>query len=142
MSHQSMKVTNSPQLSALYLQEMGIEQWKLAHPERLQGYQHQASELDSSCRLLLVSSACPQGEIAVMFERVLKSIDLTLQDALHVSAQDLEPDMHHQLEWVWFAGCDPLEIKNAKTLTSPILTKVDGNNDEKRKLWQQICSYK
>ncbi|MDW2373263.1 DNA polymerase III subunit psi, partial [Vibrio sp. 1078-1] len=47
----------------------------------------------------------------------------------------------HQLEWVWFAGCESNSMENAKQLTSPLLQDIDGNNEQKRALWQQICSY-
>ncbi|MGR5171068.1 DNA polymerase III subunit psi [Vibrio owensii] len=124
-----------------YLHEMGISTWELSHPERLEGYQSPLLDLQSSCKLLLVSPMCPENETALMFERVLKSIKLTLDDALHLEPERLSMLGEHQLEWVWFAGCEADTSINAKQLTSPLLQDIDGNNEQRRALWQQICSY-
>ncbi|MDG2733340.1 DNA polymerase III subunit psi, partial [Vibrio parahaemolyticus] len=43
--------------------------------------------------------------------------------------------------WVWFAGCEADQSIKAKHLTSPLLQDIDGNNEQRRALWQQICSY-
>ena len=59
-----------------YLKEMGIDAWQLSHPECLESFQAPAIKLHSECRLLLVSPELPNGHLAVMFERVLKSIKL------------------------------------------------------------------
>lgn len=126
-----------------YLQEMGIQCYQLAHPERLLGYQSPQLILPDNCQLLLVSPQLPLGKTAEMFERVLKSIKLSLEQALHVTPEQLsqlDNDNHH-LEWIWFAGCDLQERLEAKALVSPLLTQVDGNNEQRRALWQQICSY-
>ncbi|KJY83680.1 DNA polymerase III subunit psi [Vibrio galatheae] len=131
MSHQEQQ----------YLQEMGIQCYELAHPERLQGYATPRLELPETCQLLLVSPLIPQGGNAEMFERVLKSINLSLKQALHIYPQQLSQLGNHQLEWVWFAGCEPAEIDKVKALNSPLLTHVDGNNQQRRALWQQICAY-
>ncbi len=61
---------------------MGISQWELSHPDRLAGYESELIPLSSDCKLLLVSPDKPQEDLAVMFERVLKSIKLDLSQAL------------------------------------------------------------
>ncbi len=124
-----------------YLQEMGIECYQLAHPERLLGYQLPPLHLPENCKLLLVSPQLPQGRTAEMFERVLKSIKLPLEQALHIYPEQLSQIEPHALEWVWYAGCEQTRDLNAKALTSPLLTQIDGNNEQRRLLWQQICSY-
>ncbi|MCY9826745.1 DNA polymerase III subunit psi [Vibrio chagasii] len=129
------------QTHAHYLQEMGISQWELCHPERLAGYESKLTPLASDCKLLLVSPEKPQGELAVMFERVLKSIKLDLSQALHIQPQHLTSIEFGDVEWVWFAGCESTQEIKAKTLRSPLLSDINGNNQHRRDLWQQICAY-
>lgn len=129
------------QIHAQYLQEMGITQWELSHPERLAGYQTELVKLPETCQLLLVSPEKPQGVLAEMFERVLKSIKLELSQAQYVHPNELSYFDLSSLQWVWFAGCESDTDIAAKTLQSPLLSHIDGNNQQRRALWQQICSY-
>ncbi len=124
-----------------YLHEMGFSTWELIHPERLSGYQSTMIELPSTCKLLLISPSCPDNALVVLFENILKSMKLTLDQAMHLEPERLSLLGEHQLEWVWFAGCAASEMGNIKQLTSPLLKDIDGNNQQKRALWQQICSY-
>ncbi|WP_367988231.1 DNA polymerase III subunit psi [Vibrio sp. NTOU-M3] len=124
-----------------YLQEMGIQSYQLAHPERLLGYQAEKFALQASCKLLLVSPFFPENETALLFERVLKSIQLTLSDALHIFPEQIEQLGEHHLQWVWYAGCDASDQIQANKLVSPELVKIDGDNQQRRALWQQICAY-
>ena len=130
-----------PQHENQYLQEMGIQCYELAHPERLQGYQATKLTLPESCQLLLVSPQLLTQETALLFERVLKSINIPLEQARHIFPQQVNSLAENQLKWVWFAGCDAQEDVTAKVLTSPALSQIDGNNAQRRALWQQICSY-
>ena len=129
------------QIHAQYLQEMGISQWELSHPERLAGYESKRTPLSNECKLLLVSPEKPQGDLAVMFERVLKSIKLNLSQALHIQPQHLTSIELGDVEWLWFAGCESTQEIQAKTLQSPLLSDINGNNQHRRDLWQQICAY-
>lgn len=129
------------QTHAQYLQEMGISQWELSHPERLAGYESKLTPLSSECKLLLVSPEKPQGDLAVMFERVLKSIKLDLPQALHIQPQHLTSIELGEVEWVWFAGCESTQKLQVKILQSPLLSDINGNNQHRRDLWQQICAY-
>ncbi|PFG55436.1 DNA polymerase III psi subunit [Vibrio sp. ES.051] len=124
-----------------YLHEMGISTWELVHPDRLIGYQAPNVDLPSSCKLLLVSPVCPENETVILFEKILKSMKLTLDQAMHLEPERLSLLDKHELEWVWFAGCEATTLLNTKRLTSPLLKEIDGNNQQKRALWQQICSY-
>lgn len=83
----------------------------------------------------------PTNETAILFEKILKSMKLTLEQAMHIEPERLAMLGEHQLEWVWFAGCESNSMENAKQLTSPLLQDIDGKNEQKRALWQQICSY-
>ncbi|HHF2912422.1 TPA: DNA polymerase III subunit psi [Vibrio diabolicus] len=124
-----------------YLHEMGISTWELVHPDRLAGYQSPKIDLQSSCKLLLISPVCPENETAVLFENILKSMKLTLDQALHIEPERFPLLGQHELEWVWFAGCEAEVLPDTKQLASPLLQGVDGNTQQKRALWQQICSY-
>lgn len=124
-----------------YLEEMGIECWDLAHPERLEGFKPEAISLDSDCSLLFVSPVKPEGETVEMFEKVLKSMKLSLEEARHLFPEHVTQIKDSQLKWIWFAGCDSVELDGCNILTSPLLSDIDGNNQERRALWQQICSY-
>lgn len=139
------------------LNEMGISCWALAHPERLDGYQAASFTLPITCKLLLVSPYKPKQIEVVMLERVLKSMTLELVDCLHI-----EPSVLNRLEnstlpqWVWFVGCGEeqanyqqiIQSKQQvagsppiKILHTPFLSQIDGNNQQRKALWQQICSY-
>ncbi|NVD05747.1 DNA polymerase III subunit psi [Vibrio sp. JPW-9-11-11] len=128
--------------SLQFLHEMGVDYYQLHHPERLAGYQAPSLSLEPNCRLLLVAPHCPTGPYAVLFERVLTSINLSLSDARHIAPYQLSMLGDHQLEWIWFAGCEVEGVFNANVLTSPSLDLIDGNQQHRRALWQQICSYK
>lgn len=124
-----------------YLHEMGISTWELIHPDRLAGYHSPMIELPTTCKLLLVSPVCPVNESAFLFEKILKSMKLTLDQAIHIEPECLPRLGEHALEWLWFAGCEASSHENIKQLTSPLLEDIEGNNEQKRALWQQIRSY-
>ncbi|OEF25848.1 DNA polymerase III subunit psi [Vibrio rumoiensis] len=125
-----------------YLQEMAIPVWELAHPERLQGYQAPGLVLPSSCVLLLVSESLPQGEDATLFIKVLGSMTLKPEQALQITPAQLVTLEKHQLSWIWFAGCEvSLTLDGVNQLSSPLLQDIHGNTQNRRDLWQQICSY-
>ena len=130
-----------PQHELQYLQEMGIQCYELSHPERLQGYQAPKFSLQASCKLLLVSPEYPKNRTAELLERVLKSMHLTLSDTYHLYPEQISQLESTDLEWVWFAGCEQVDGVASKVLTSPLLSGIDGNNEQRRALWQQICSY-
>lgn len=124
-----------------YLQEMGISVWEVTHPERLEGYHAESIILPDECKLLFVSPVKPKGELAVMFERVLASMNLTLVESLHLYPTQMPYLGQHSIEWAWFSGCDKTEIGSIKILHSPLLTDIQGNNQQRRALWQQIRGY-
>lgn len=130
-----------PQHQEQYLQEMEIQRYELIHPERLQGYQAPGLVLPESCKVLLVSPEYPQKDVALLFERVLKSIHLSLSASLHIYPEQLCQLSEHQLKWVWFAGCEAQDVARVNVLKSLKLSQIDGNNEQRRALWQQICSY-
>ncbi|NVC64065.1 DNA polymerase III subunit psi [Vibrio sp. 05-20-BW147] len=131
----------------LYLQEMGISLWQVSHPERLMGYESPSIVLPDDCQLLLVAPSCPIQHTAVFFEKVLKSMQIELAKARHITPEQLGWVKPLKVNWVWFAGCavKPLSaMENAATaniLQSPELSKIDGNTEHRRELWQQIRSY-
>ncbi|GLT14882.1 DNA polymerase III subunit psi [Vibrio algivorus] len=132
-----------------YLKEMGISTFEVAHPDKLEGYQSPGIILPNDCVLLLVAESCPQGEDATLFIKVLASMKLQPEQALHLTPGQLTQLQQHNLKWVWFAGCDGSLSNNdhlpqwqlLKLLHSPALSTIHGNTQNRRDLWQQICSY-
>lgn len=128
---------------ASYLDEMGVQTWQLQHASRLNGYTQAQIKLPDSCQLLFVSPEKPEGAITYMLEKVLKSMDLTIEQILHLYPEQFVQVDESQLEWIWFSGCQisrDIEAQS-KVLVTPLLTDIDGNTVEKRILWKQICSY-
>ncbi|PMH41183.1 DNA polymerase III subunit psi [Vibrio sp. 10N.286.49.B3] len=130
-----------PSTTEQYLQEMGIARWDLIHPERLSGYVTKPIELPASCQLLFISPVSPEGELALMFERVLKSMKLTLEQALYITPEQLANCQLSEVKWLWFAGCENSIETSHQCLNTPLLSDIEGNNQQRRALWQQICAY-
>lgn len=128
-------------LAEAYLGEMGITRWSLKHPERLEGYHAESIVLPDTCKILLVSPVKPKGELAEMFEKVLKSMGLGLQHSLHLFPAQMPFLGKNHLKWIWFCGCEASATDGLNILQSPLLTDIQGNNQLRRQLWQQICSY-
>ncbi|WP_068714894.1 DNA polymerase III subunit psi [Vibrio tritonius] len=124
-----------------YLQEMGIQSWELTHAERLKGYQPSLNQLPSHCRLVLVSDEYPTAVEVAMFDRVINSFHVINSETCFIHLAQLMQFDLSTLEWLWFAGCKPLPTSVHKQLVSPHLRDIDGNTQQRRALWQQICSY-
>ncbi len=140
LSAQSLEFMSQHTLS--YLQEMGISTFQLLHPERLVGYTPSELILPESCQLLLVSPLCPEGNSAQLLKNILKTVNLTLEQAAHIYPAQFSSINHHQLTWIWFAGCPSQELQGVNLLHSDNLTEIDGDTQRKRALWQQIQGYK
>ncbi|MEH0690705.1 DNA polymerase III subunit psi [Vibrio cholerae] len=125
-------------LNTGYLHEMGIDTYQLEHPSRLQGVELSPITLDDDCRLLLVSPVLPQGSDAQFLQKVLQAMSLTLEHVRHVYPHQAMAVNSEVLTWVWYAGCDAHQFEGVKTLVSPELAAIDGNQVERRALWQQI----
>jgi DNA polymerase III subunit psi len=129
-------------LTDAYLTEIGIERWQLIHPQRMEGVTSVQYDLDKKYRLLLV---CPnllnEAEIQ-FFAKVLQSFEVMLEQALITQVHHLSSLNNHQLEWVWFADCTPININISKQLTSSKLSEVSYNPAQKKHLWQQIVMQK
>jgi DNA polymerase-3 subunit psi len=134
----------------LKLQHMGIQAWDVAHPERLQGVTPQPITIPKTCRLLLVSPETPSGELAVFYSRILKAMKLELAQSRHIEPDHLSRIQASELEWVWFAGCEndsaltahlAAQDSSTKFLSSPLISGIQGNDHQRRTLWNQIRSY-
>ncbi|GLO61748.1 DNA polymerase III subunit psi [Vibrio sp. MACH09] len=126
---------------AEYLQEMGISRWDVIHPQRLEGYHAESIVLPEECKLLLVSAVKPKGELAELFERVLKSMGLTLDQSLHLFPNQMPYLGKQSLDWIWFSGGEAIELEGVNLISSPLLADIQGNTQQRRQLWQQICKY-
>ncbi len=125
-----------------YLSEMGIDQWQLVHPERLQGIEYHKQNIDSHFSILLI---CPEplaAEEIDFVQKVLQSFEVSLDQALITQPNKLSVLGEHLLTWAWFIGCPVQSIDLPKTLHSPLLAEVSSNPTEKKSLWQQIVALK
>ncbi len=134
----------------LKLQHMGIQAWDVTHPERLKGVMPQPITLPKACRLLLVSPEKPSGELAAFYARILKAMKLELAQSRHIEPEYLVRIQASELEWVWFAGCEnesaltqhlSAQQSSIKFLSSPLISGIQGNDPQRRTLWNQIRSY-
>ncbi|SHO55277.1 DNA polymerase III subunit psi [Vibrio quintilis] len=124
-----------------YLQEMGIQRWRLHRVQVVHGLSLKQVEPDDSCQLLIVSPVMPQGQFAILFEKVLKSFTVSVDEAMYIHPDDLYRLGNHHLQWVWFAGCQPVDGIAPRQLVSPPLSQIESNPLHRRELWRQICSY-
>lgn len=125
-----------------YLHEMGIQAYELTHPERLQGYRAEGIRLPDDCKMLLVSPQKPVGVTATLFVNILKTINLTLDQTRYLAPEHLVLLSTTKIDWIWFAGCEAQMDLGHKMLQSPSLSEIDGNQQLKRALWQQIQALK
>ncbi len=124
-----------------YLDEMGFEYYQLNQPQKVSSHSPNYFSLSENCKLLFVSINVPNGSTLVMFDKVMKSMGLTTEMSLHVLPSDLSRVDLSRIEWIWFAGCSPNFDVGCKLLQTPVLEDIEGNNAQRRALWQQICSY-
>lgn len=123
------------------LSEMEIECWQLSHPQRLEGYQSPALEFDKQIKLLFVSPDLPQGSDAEFMAKVIKAMGLELGQCRHLYPSQMAQLSTHHLEWVWYAQCEVATLENVKLLQSPALSDINGHNQNRRALWDQIKAY-
>ncbi|MDA9556799.1 DNA polymerase III subunit psi [Vibrio sp.] len=126
-----------------YLSEMGLDQWTLQCPDLLSGdYLDVKETLDDSCQLLFISPCKPLVDQILFLEKILGAMKLTIEQVRYVELDSLSKLDISTVTWVWFSGAERAdlieEIKDKKYLISPLLEHIDGNNQERRALWQQI----
>ncbi len=133
-----------------YLEEMQIDQWIIHRPDNLiYGNDRNAISLPDDCCLLLVAKELPVGGDAEFFTKVVQSFGVTLTQTQFIEDSAMgNVELNEKTEWIWLAGmpeCDILAMKqrwpNKKILSSLPLNQINGNNTERRALWQQIKSY-
>lgn len=126
-----------------YLHEMGIPLYDVRDIERFKGYSPDSIQVPETCKLVFVSSIYPVGDDAKLFEKVLSSMSLSLEEALHIYPQYISlvsnQNQNQNQDWVWFSG-SPVDARmQGRVLHSPELSSVKGNAKNRRDLWQQIC---
>lgn len=133
-----------------YLEEMQIDQWIIHRPDNLvYGKDTRVISLSDDCRLLLVASGIPVGNDVEFFAKVAKSFGVALSQAQFIQASALDNvEVNDSTEWIWLTGMPEAAIQavkqrwpNKKILSSLPLNQINGNNIERRALWQQIKSY-
>lgn len=124
--------------SSAFFAEMDIQEWHLAHPEKLQGYQQPEISLEGSVKLLFVSPQVPSGHYAEFLQKVLKAMKLDLSNCRHLYPNQLQQLGAHSLQWLWFSDCASQPLDGVKVIASPALSEIDGHNQNRRQLWNQI----
>ncbi len=130
-----------PNQSSAFLAEMGIQEWRLVHSEKLEGYQQPEILLDDSVKLLFVSPQVPSGHYAEFLQKVLKAMKLDLNDCGHLYPNQVQQLGAHSLQWLWFSDCASQPVNGVKVITSPALSEIDGHNQNRRQLWNQIQAH-
>lgn len=124
-----------------YLDEMGFDYYQLTQPQKVSSHRLCHFPFPENCKLLFVSPRVPHGSTLAMFDKVMNSMELSIEMSLHVLPCDLNRVDLSRVEWIWFAGCSPTFDIGCKLLQTPVLEDIEGNNVQRRALWQQICSY-
>lgn len=124
------------------LKEMGIAVWALRRPEIYPNLAEQTINLPDGCELLLVSDTLPGGEDAALFEKILASMKLRVDQARQIPPNALPLVKAHTLKWVWFCAVpEQPGLDGVATLSSPSLAVLQGDVSAKKALWQQIKHY-
>ena len=120
---------------------MGFDYYQLTQPQKVSSHSPRCFSLPENCKLLFVSPDVPHGSTLVMFDKVMDSMGLSTEMSLHVLPCYLSQVDLSRIEWVWFAGCSPNFDIECKLLQTPVLKDIEGNNLQRRALWQQIRAY-
>lgn len=122
------------------LSEMGITVWDLRRPELFKEQTAKGISLPCSCKLLFVCEQIPTERDLNLFSKILESLKLSPNQALHLPPARLNLNSH-ALEWCWFAQCEPIVLDGVKCLSSPSLSQLEGDKNAKKQLWAQIKAY-
>ncbi|WP_087021955.1 DNA polymerase III subunit psi [Thaumasiovibrio subtropicus] len=123
------------------LKAMGLQRWQLRHPHFYPDYQQPVINLPDEVVLLFVSDATLNEHDAWLFGRILASMKLEPEQARQLTSDGALQLGEHQLQWVWFAGCEGNAPTGVNVLSSIPLAEMHQQPNAKKQLWQQICSY-
>ncbi len=123
------------------LRAMGLQRWQLRHPHYYPNVQQPTIHLPQDIALLFVSDETIDEHDAWLFGRILASMKLTPEQAMHVSTEGVAQLGEHQLTWIWYAGCESSEPSDVRVLRSIALSQMHQQPSAKKQLWQQICNY-
>lgn len=119
------------------LTEMGITVWDLRRPSLFERTP-QPFSLPIECKLLFVSNAKPNEQEAWLFGKILGSMQLLPNQALHIPYSALSNLHTHALQWCWFSEGEPVLMDGVKNLVSPSLSTLLEDINAKKVLWKQI----
>ncbi|WP_419541532.1 DNA polymerase III subunit psi [Pasteurella oralis] len=127
----------------LLLQEMGITQWQLQHPERLKGVVN--INVGENIRLIVITEANLKQD-NMLLKDVLRSLELNENNCLFISfeqAQHLKAT-HNVTYWLLSDNAEKIDCTlpychSASAIwQSPTWLKFKQSHQAKRHLWQQI----
>ncbi len=121
---------------------MGISVWQLRRPEVFLTDPMPKIALPEDCQLLFVSAHPPSEKDISLFEKILKTMKLNLEQSMYLPPDSIKYLQVHQLKWCWFADCDhqnlPQSLHRLHTIHSCSLKLLESDLGEKKRLWQQI----
>ncbi|MXN88518.1 DNA polymerase III subunit psi [Pasteurella canis] len=127
----------------LLLQEMGIIEWQLQHPERLRGVVN--IHVDENIRLIVITEADSKQDNMLLAD-ILRSLELNESHCLFISFEQVQhlKTTHHATYWLLSDNSEKIDrtlpyCQSASAIwRSPTWHKFKQSNQAKRQLWQQI----
>lgn len=124
---------------AVYLQEMGITRWQLRKPELFSNFQDADGVDLSRYSLLLLSSEAEFSH--PLLSNIVKAFKFSMDDVYHCSMAEFENMQGPLPEYIWSTMGPINQPFGHKLLTSPPLSQLENNPQEKRALWEQFCAF-
>lgn len=124
---------------AVYLQEMGITRWQVRKPCLFNHLDNSKAADLSGYKLLVLSSEAEF--LHPLMAQILKAFNFTDEQVYRCSMAEFE-DMQGQLpEYIWSTLGKINQPHGHKLLTSPSLSQLENNAQQKRALWKQFCAF-
>ena len=124
---------------AVYLQEMGITRWQVRKPDLFSNFQAGRATDLSHYSLLVLSSDVEFSH--PLMNKILKAFKFSIEDVYHCSMAEFEDLQGPLPEYIW-STLGPVEQPlGHKLLTSPPLSQLENNPEQKRVLWKQFCAF-
>lgn len=124
---------------AVYLQEMGITRWQVRKPDLFSNFLS-TKATDLSRYSLLVLSSDTEFSHPLM-SKILTAFKFSIEDVYHCSMSEFEDLQGPLPEYIWSTLGPVKQPQGHKLLTSPPLSQLENNPEQKRVLWKQFCAF-
>lgn len=122
---------------AVYLQEMGITQWKLRRPQL---FSNCPSVKDISHAPLLVICSKPDITHRLM-AKILSAFNVSVNQVQYFSMQAFENHQGTFPTLIWSTLGQVSQLQKHHIITSPPLAQLSQDPLAKKSLWEQFCAY-